>query len=198
MKMLPALSHRVAIAGTVTDAITLRAIAGARVVIVDVPKALVQKWKLIGRPGAQPETLTRGDGLFYFLDLPEGKFTLEASLPAAGKRYGTVQLKTNVKRSAQESGSVEFVSLVLQPTTIKGRITAGTKTAVMMAEVQIKGSGESQYSAASGDYVLAGIEPGNRTLQVTAPGYRRITEKTLLATPGEVKTINFQLIREGR
>lgn len=192
------LRHRVAAAGRVIDAITSKPIGGAQVAVVEMPKALVQKFAFSGRSITSLKTLTREDGSFYFLDLPDGKYTLEASLPSAGKRYGTVKLKANVKRDDKGDNIVDYPSFALQPTAIKGRITVGAKTALMMAEVQIKGSGESRFSSASGDYLLAGIEPGERTIRVFAQGYRSAMETAVLISPGEVKTLNFQLVKEGK
>jgi hypothetical protein len=190
--------HRVALAGRVTDAVTSKPITGAQVAIVDMPQALAQKVRYADSSVTPGKTLTREDGLFYFLDLPDGKYTLIASIPACGKRYGTAQQKTKVKRDKDGNTVVECVNFALQPTAIKGHITAGNKAAVMMARVQIKGSGEGQFSSDKGEYMLVGVEPGNRTVQVFAQGYRPTANVALLSTPGEVKTLDFHLEKEGK
>jgi hypothetical protein len=141
-------------------------------------------WKtMIERPD---RTRTAADGIFYFLDLPEGDYTLKASLPGMGSRYraavaNAVVLYKPEKNNKSDKGAKPdehdkakesdernkhrdyqrvFVELVLKATTVHGRIIGpGHKNGVLMAEVRMKGSGERTFSDAQGHYVLAGIEP---------------------------------------
>ena len=68
--------HQVAIGGRVLDASSGRAIPGARVTV---------KSKSIG--GRREATAAPG-GRYYFLDLPNGTYELEVSLPQSGTRRG--------------------------------------------------------------------------------------------------------------
>src|SRR5262249_761082 len=75
--------HQVAIAGRVLDAETGKPLAGVLINIVSMPVAFRRKVELLSKsPAALTErvdrTRSRADGLFYFLDLPEGKYTLSA------------------------------------------------------------------------------------------------------------------------
>lgn len=182
--------HRVGLAGYVIDAATQKKISGAVVAIVDMPDAFRRKLR---RSAAMGKTQTRDDGLYYFVDLPDGGYTLEASYPASGKRYGSTQQDVQVPVPQKPNSKFQFVNLVLQPTTIQGKITAkGQKNGVVLARVQIRGSGERTFSDENGNYTLSGIEPGMRTVQVDAQGYQLTSEDVQLAA-GVASSKNFQL-----
>jgi hypothetical protein len=198
--------HHVAIAGRVTDGETGKRVGRVEVTITEMPPAFKRKlegasmqygnrWTaMVERPD---KTLTRADGLFYFLDLPDGKYTLGASLPSSGKRYGTAQETATVSRDAKGNIKMASVNVILRPTTIKGRITGPAhKNGVVMAEVRVKGSGERAFSDEQGHYVLAGLEPGKRTVLAFAQGYRPASEAVELREPGASHTLNLVLVRE--
>jgi hypothetical protein len=199
--------HRVAIAGRVADGESGKPVEEAEVRVTEMPAAFKKslelaalqygkQWPLmIDRPD---KTWTRADGLFYFLDLPNGKYSLRASLPNQRKRYGVAHEKATVSRDANGEVKVAWINLGLHPTTVKGKVT-GThhKNGVVMAEIRVKGSGERAFSDAEGQYVLSAIEPGKRTVLVLAQGYRPASKSVTLAQPGALETLNFALVREG-
>jgi hypothetical protein len=191
--------HRVAIAGHVTDAMTQEAVPGAEVIIVEMPTAFKQKLQYAGGSAQVNKARSRGDGLFYFLDLPDGKYTLTASIPSAGKRYGNAWQKAKVSHDQKGDIKVELVNFALQPTAVEGKITSGgQKSGVLMAQVHVRGSGERTFSDADGKYTLAAIEPGRRTVQVFAQGHSPAAETVLIAAPGESKTLDFNLVKGGK
>jgi hypothetical protein len=174
--------HQVAIAGKVIHAGTGRGIEGASV-----------------RAKGPSDVLTRTapDGLFYFLDLPDGKYTVEASFPGAAGRFASG--KRDAKVSRERSGRILLatVEIALTGTTVKGRITAkGRETGLRMAEVRIKGSGERVFSDIDGRYVLSGIERGNRTVLVYAQGFKKAFDTVKLNKPGAIETKDFDLLPE--
>lgn len=199
--------HQVAIAGRVTDAQTGRAIARALVSILAAPAEFTNwlalrrlehgdRWlALVERPD---RTLTVEDGHFHFLDLPDGQYTLEASLPGSGTRFGTAQAQAIVARDAQGKIAMAAADIALPPTTLKGRITSQIQNQnkpVVMAQVRVKGSGESAFTDSDGCYLLAGLEAGNRTLLVSATEYQTLAPQTVLlsATRAE-QTQDFTLV----
>ena len=198
--------HHVAISGRVTDGETGKPFSGAGVTITEMPSAFKRKlegaslqygnrWAVMAERA--DKTLSRADGLFYFLDLPNGKYTLGASLPSSGKRYGSAQETATVSRDAKGNIKMASVNFILRPTTIKGRITGPAhKNGVVMAEVRVKGSGERAFSDAHGQYVLAGLEPGKRTVLAFAQGYRPASEAVELSEPGASHTLNLVLVRD--
>jgi hypothetical protein len=195
--------HRVAIAGVVVDGVTGKPVAGARVEIKASPKEY-QAWlarqcaTCITDP-ARPEVVrTRRDGLFYFLDLPAGDYSLYLFLPRQGmyrqqerlsrltgeklykllgdKRYGTIEHRAVVAAREPEPDKyfAPIENLRLPPTGFCGRVVSEAgKAALAMAQVRVKGSGESAFTDAEGRYTVTGLEPDklNRTVEVRARGH---------------------------
>ncbi len=195
--------HQVAIAGRVSDAATGKALAGAVLTIISMPAAFRRTVELLSRQRSGTArqsvamTRSRSDGIFYFLDLPEGKYTITATLPAMRNRYGGAEQTANVARDTKGNMKLASMNFDLQPTLIKGKITGtGHKAGLAMAEVRIRGSGERAFTDAQGEYMLAGIEPGKRNVLVSAQGYRVQAQAIVLANPGDTETLNFNLARE--
>jgi hypothetical protein len=198
--------HQVALWGRVTDADTGKALAAARVSIEDGGDKSPAVFRKLLQAGAlqygsvwnamaeRPDrTRTADDGTFYFLDLPEGDYTLSASLANMGARYGTAEAKATVSKQSNGDYIRGFVELNLQATTVRGKVMGPRhKNGVVMAEVRVKGSGERTFSDAQGQYVLAALEPGKRTVLAFAQGYTQ-SEKTVdLRGPGASETLNFE------
>ena len=219
--------HQVSIAGRVIDAGTGKPVAHAVVYMSgEVPKAFDTKLAIraltygdrwhgtLKRPD---RTSTRPDGLFYFLDLPDGKYELSACIPdlerlfrdlpqgdmlrahvpSYGKRFGVAQATVTIPHDGQGTQGVAFVSLALPSTTVKGKVTGpGRKAGVALAEVRVEGSGERTFTDVQGQYTVAGIEPGKRVLVVSAQGYRDKTQSVTVASPGVSQPLDFTLTRE--
>jgi hypothetical protein len=186
--------HQAAIAGSITDVQTGAAIGQARVEITAAPEAFTERLALRAmqfgdRWAAMDErpdrTNTAADGHFYFLDLPDGDYTLSASLPGSGTRYDTVQAQATVSRDSDGNIAMVTVDMALPPTALKGQITdQSSGDAVLMAEVRVKGSGERAFSDAGGRYLLAGLEAGERTVAFSAPGHTPVS-RTVQLSQGE-------------
>ncbi len=197
------ISHAVAISGQVTDIQTDNLIAGARIDIINGPseflsmvdlqaKSYGRRWQTMqDRPDRKIST---GDGHFHFMDLPDGTYTLEAMLPGAGSRYGTVQTIASVSRDSLGQLIMTTVELDLPPTTLRGEITdQSSGDPIVMAQVTINGSNESTYSDDLGDYVLIGLETGSRTLLVSTRGHQPVSQVVNLASAGTDLTQNIAM-----
>jgi len=190
--------HRVSIWGKVIDEVTRKPIAGAEVRLVRVPGKFKRKLDLLAmHNGAEWEkrnhrpdrTFSRADGLFYFLDLPDGEYEIRAALPNCGKRYGETSKKKEVSESEGtrlNTLQAMWVSLMLPPTGIRGKvIDAAKKTGLLMAEVRLRGSGERTFTDGQGVFMLGPIEASERserTLECIAQGYKR-KEKAQIVGP---------------
>jgi hypothetical protein len=199
MATMETLTRRVAIAGQVTDAETGAGIGGARVSISSGPKPFlawlaIRKTELASRgvpaTGMPDAAATGPDGWFHFDALPDGKYTLDFALPAAGTRYGTARVGVKVK-AGEGAATPADASAALQPTTVRGTVTDPGGAAVPMAEVRIKGSGEKTFSGVDGRYRLAGVERGARTVQVQARGAAPVEALVQLPDPGSSATLDF-------
>lgn len=194
--------HQVTIVGQVNDKQTGRAIGGAMVELTSSPSAfkdwLSERKKQYGDGWDQMDeradrTRTAPDGHFHFIDLPDGQYTLTASLPGAGSRYGTAQVDVTVSVNANGNVIMASANIALPPTTIKGKVTKQGNEAVTMAEVRVKGSGERVFSDSKGGYLLTGLEKGPRTVLASARSYQE-NPKTLQLTKGAVHTLDFVLV----
>ncbi len=197
------IQHAVAISGRVIDAQTNKGIGRARVKITAGPSefmnALVLKATAYGRRwnGLQDRPDRKhaaGDGHFHFLDLPNGTYTLTATLPGSGSRYGSAQITPAVSRDSLGNLILTTADIQLPPTTLSGRITdQSSGDPVFMAQVRIAGSSESTYSDDQGDYRFTGLETGSREVHVSAQGYQSISPTVDLTTAGSVVTRNIAL-----
>ncbi|MBO1351099.1 MAG: carboxypeptidase regulatory-like domain-containing protein [Hormoscilla sp. GUM202] len=235
-------SRQVTIAGLVRNAQTGQGIAGVRVQITGMPAALQAKIdflaQLYGEDWKQrpDRTQTRPDGYFYFLDLPDGDYTLRADWLEAGTRYGSAELpKVTVSRDSEDQinilamGEVRCVirclyssgekhgnhgrsylveipqnlyidkgdtlpTIDLQPTSLTGIIRNENGKALVMAKVQLEGSGEYTYSDRNGNYSMIGLEASDkpRQVKVDANGYQSQVAGIVL-TKGQVRTLNMSL-----
>lgn len=194
--------HRAALGGRVKDARTGEPLAAVRVEITAGPAAFINRLALLARQhgglwatlSERPDrTRTAHDGFFRFLDLPAGQYTLSASLPGSGSRYGTASAKVTLSAGAPGNVSPGTIDLALPATTIQGCIRSRSNSSVWMAEVRIQGSGERTWSNAQGQYVLSGVEAGARKLTISAAGFRLQSEAVTLGQPGETVTRDVNL-----
>lgn len=199
--------HRAALAGLVADAETGKPVRGARVEIAAGPPELSALLELRARQHGErwerleerpDRTRSAADGHFHFLDLPAGDYTLAASVPAAGSRYGTATAQVTLTADGEGRPLLATADLTLQPTTVKGRIAGpdGTEP-VGLAEVRVAGSGERTRSAGDGTYRLPGLEKGERSVIVAARGFQTPPPQTVvLADAGAVVTLDLDLETE--
>ncbi|MEG4854323.1 carboxypeptidase-like regulatory domain-containing protein, partial [Microcoleus sp. B5-D4] len=206
IKLKPA-RHQVAIYGQISDAETGLTIQNALVEITQMPETFKQ-WLVLRSQqyGSKWETLenrpdrkrTAIDGYFYFLDLPEGEYTLTASLPSAGTCYGTAQVKAIASRDAKSNYVKTAANMTLPPTAIKGKITDLNGTPIVLAKIRIAGTTNYIFSDSKGNYLFGGLEtskpPLKRTvnIHVSARGFQSVSQSTQLSQ-GVVQNLNFVL-----
>ncbi len=194
--------HQVAIAGTVVDARSSRPIRAARVDITAAPTEFMDRLALAAlQHGARWERMTdrldrkrtAPDGHFHFLDLPDGPYTLRASLPGVASRYGTTEATATVTRDSQGNITMATVQLAVPPTTVYGQILDDHGDPLAMARARIRGSGESTFSDSQGQYELAAIEAGARTLQISASGFADSAQAVTLTAAGDTQELDITL-----
>jgi hypothetical protein len=214
---LATIRHQVAILGRVTDAQTRQPVAGARVTITAGPPEFLDRLKLLAdvarqdraQAGRQPDfgqadrsrvdqAVARPDGHYHYLNLPAGTYTVSATAPAAGTRYGSSPaVQVTVAADAQGKITPGTADLALPPTGVKGKITTqvnAVSTSLSMAEVRVHGSGERVYTNSNGEYLLLGLETGKRTVRFGARNYQPDVRAVDLPTPGALATVDVVLV----
>lgn len=185
---LEPMDHQAAIGGKVVNALTGRPIAGVRVEITDMPAAFEQwlsirklssaKWNSLSeRPD---RTNTSPDGVFHFVDLPDGAYTLSFEHLSSGPRLGKAQRAFTVNRNNEGRISLSLVTIPLMPTGARGKIVDATNVPVCLARVRATGSDEDTHSGPDGSYALTMLEPGARSLVISAPGFTSFTTHVTL------------------
>ncbi|MBD2184314.1 LamG-like jellyroll fold domain-containing protein [Aerosakkonema funiforme] len=199
--------HQVAIYGQISDAETGLTIQNALVEITQMPETFKQ-WLILRSQqyGSQWQTLehrpdrkrTAIDGYFHFLDLPDGEYTLTASLPSAGTCYGTAEIKAIVSRDSQGNYVKTAANMTLPPTAIKGKITDSGGVPIALAKIQIARTTDYIFSDSKGNYLFSSLEtskaPLKRTvnIQVSARGFQSASQSAELSQ-GAMENLNFVL-----
>jgi hypothetical protein len=184
--------HQVAIAGKVVDPETSLGVAGATVTITAMP-ATFTKWlslralsyqdrwdKLAERPD---RTVTAPDGFFRFIDLPDGTYTVTVSAKEGARRFGDTTQSFTVARDATGTIKAPIALIALPATGLRGMLVESTSnddgttstTPISMACVEVSGTRERAYTDAAGGFYLTDLEPGVRTLTISASGYQTAT-----------------------
>jgi hypothetical protein len=176
--------HEATVGGRVRESESELSLAGVRVRITS------EDGFVVG------ETMTGPNGLFSFLDVPAGAYNLTASMPRSGTRR--VDASENIRVESDPDGRIKrvFADLTLGTTTVQGVVKgSGASNPVIMAQVRVKGSGERTFTDREGHYRLSGLEAGKRVIQVTAPGFRKVSKPVTLSEAGVEQTLDFKLPR---
>ena len=137
-------------------------------------------------------TRTAADGHFHFLDLPDGNYAVTASLPEAGSRYGTAEVKNlPVSRDGEGRIAWAWTEVKLPPTTISGKVTNQSASPVKLAVVRVKGSGENAFTDDTGEYRLTALEIGKRTVSASAPGFKAAPKVVQLGEAGKKQAVDI-------
>jgi hypothetical protein len=177
--------HRAALVGRVIDQRTQDPLANATVEITDAPAAYKARLATLrqGRPAARPDVIATGDGgVFRWLDLPAGTYTLRASL--ADTRYAVATITATVVPAAPV-----FADLALAPTALTGSVLADNPAGPLgMARIRMRDSGEVAFTGPDGSFSLSPIEPGAaRVIEFSAQRYATAT-RTVTLQRGQTTT----------
>lgn len=207
MAVFETIRRQVAVAGKVTDRITGKVLPDVSIEILAGPPSFMETLSVLqgvyGDSWAssmkRPDrTLTRADGHFHFMDLPDGVYTLKAVCRKTVARYGSAQADVTVSRAP--SGSVNLVStvIILSPSTVRGKVTRqGSPTPVVMAEIRVSGSLEFTHTDGTGNYILSGLESSaarQREVTVSAVGYQDRVANVLIPAAGDEVVLDIQLV----
>ncbi|PCK02941.1 MAG: hypothetical protein COA42_21775 [Alteromonadaceae bacterium] len=184
------------ISGCLRDAHSDMPISGALVIAYDSRRNEVASVK------------TRSSGMFCFMALSEGYYTLNASVSDKGCCYGVAQEDVFVSTGASNSADPLTPRLVmkLKPNTICGRVRGieedGSVVDLPYAQIRINGPGknaivdEIAQCDLRGQYSLSGFGLGTRTLIVSANGYEDSVHDVALTNAGQTCTQNFLLLTD--
>jgi hypothetical protein len=181
------ITHRAALVGRVIDKLTQTPLARVPIEIIDAPAAYKSRLATLrqGRPDARPDRLITDDGgLFRWLDLPAGAYTLRASAPDT--RYADATATANVAASAAASAE-----LALAPTAVTGSVRADNPAGPLaMVRVRMLDSGEITFAASDGSFTLSPVEPGAaRIVELSAQRYVTAT-RTVALSRGQTTTVS--------
>lgn len=197
--------HQVAISGKVIGPVKGMGLGHVRVSIIDGPDEYLE-WLAVKQAIAgeswfttakRPDrVMTKPDGHFHFMDLPDGNYMLFASFPNKSTRFGGVQFTVTVSRTPEGAIEMAQADIVLPATTIAGTVVRqGDNTPVVMAKIKVLGSGEYAFTDENGAFVLAGIEASvtqSRVVTVSAAGYQDRTQPVAVDATGI--TVNCDVI----
>ncbi|OKH18104.1 collagen binding domain-containing protein [[Limnothrix rosea] IAM M-220] len=196
---------QVAIAGKVLLAETGESLAGARVEMIEMPSKLQRilqlkamqvgkKWDTL--PERIDRQFTRGDGSFFFTDLPLGDYVLQASVPDGGDRYQAVTRAFQVKQQQQQTG-INFATATgnfeILPTGLKGQIL-GNGQAIAYAKIRAVEDNAETLSDVDGKFRFVGLSASTQpsVFQISRtdhPSQRR----SVMLQRGVMTTIDFVL-----
>lgn len=194
---------QVAIAGKVLLAETDQPLANAKVEIIKMPvkcqrilqlKAMQagNKWALL--PERIDRKLTRGDGSFYFTNLPIGNYVIQASLVKGGTSYLSVTQAFNVKQK-QNSTDLETAmgTLKILPTGLQGKVLA-KGLAIAYAKIRAVESNVETLSDAAGNFRFVGLEASSQpTVFQISTADQPPQRRSVMLQQGVMTTIDFAL-----
>jgi hypothetical protein len=105
--------------------------AGAIVTVREGPETFFRRVAMLAavwgsgwndRVEREDRTWAAVDGLFWFLDLPDGTYRLSAVKPLLGRRYGAAQGQVTVRRDERGRVQLEPVVMELPATGVAGRV----------------------------------------------------------------------------
>lgn len=119
------------------------------------------------------------DGIFFFVNLPAGDYSLRTSIPEKGTRYGTVEtdpahpVRVQPPPDNGQPAQVAQVVMAVPPTRLFGTVTRlDNAQPVARARVRLRGDTAFVKTDDAGKYDLRRLVAGKPTVEVTAAGFK--------------------------
>lgn len=197
------IQRAVSIAGQVRDASTQQPISGALVSIIKGPPEFDEQLHILsGQPDwlartrRLDQTVSRPDGMYWFVRLPKGLYTLRVGAPHMGSRFGVVELEgIRVWATREPTGRIKLdpADATLPPTMIHGTVKHhATQQPIGRAKVRLLGTPDILYTQADGTFRLTNLVAGRPTLEVSAPQFQMATQ-TVTVTAGRDVAVTVEL-----
>lgn len=161
------------------------------------PRAVSPAWQR--RHPRVDHTLSQGDGVFFFTDLPPGEageqYRLRVSVPDTGTRYGVVETDavTAPTRPDDRPATPARVDVELPVTRIHGQVVDDGGEPVAGARVRLGADTTVVRTWANGRYQLSRLLAGNPTLVVSAPGFVTFSQPVEALAAGEARQVDVTL-----
>lgn len=174
--------HKVAIAGTASDKVTKQPITDVIVELFgqDLHIQMSEKGSLYlinQQTGLVrlPTSLSKiQNGFFYFMDLPNGEYTLKVSAPKLEKRYEKFKEQKITIPNLQ-------ANVQLSPTQLVGQVKrSDNNEPIAKALVKLGGSEYQTLTNDKGEYILLGVVASKPTVQVSHPKFERSSKQVEL------------------
>jgi hypothetical protein len=174
--------HKVAIAGTTSDEVTKQPIADAVVELLGqnlhIQMSENGSFYLINQQTGLvklPTSLSKiQNGFFYFMDLPNGEYTLKVSAPKLESRYEPVKEQKVTVPNLQ-------ANVQLSPTRLVGQVKrSDNNEPIAKALVKLGGSEYQTLTNDKGEYILLGIVASKPTVQVSYPKFEQSSKQVEL------------------
>jgi hypothetical protein len=203
--------HVVSIAGcvreepsTISPPIKLggeRRLAGALIEILSGPPeydALRKRQQAAMAAGTQlrrprwDHTYSQADGIYHFTDLPPGAYSLRASAPQQGTRYGTAATEAplHVLPRPDPGARLQIATFDawLPVTGLWGVVRRkDTDKPILMAQVRLRGEAVPVRTDDQGRYVIRPLPAGIHLVEVTAAGFAPEERAVILEAGKEVE-----------
>lgn len=186
--------HKVAIAGTTSDEVTKQPIADAVVKLLGqnlhIQMSENGSFYLINQQTGLvklPTSLSKiQNGFFYFMDLPNGEYTLKVSAPKLESRYEPVKEQKVTVPNLQ-------ANVQLSPTRLVGQVKrSDNNEPIAKALVKLGGSEYQTLTNDKGKYILLGIVASKPIVQISHPKFERSSKQVELIA-GKEHTQDFSL-----
>ncbi|MCL4298000.1 MAG: carboxypeptidase regulatory-like domain-containing protein [Anaerolineae bacterium] len=179
------LNWAVSLAGQVMDGLTSEPIPGALVEIVSGPLAFEKKRGILAndpdwtrKVERLDRTFSQTDGIYLFVNLPDGDYQLRVTAPTPSSRYGTLVIATTAATRNGAGGiNLKPADVVLPPTALHGQVTDDLDQPLKGVKVQLRGDPKLVLTDSNGKYAFTHLIVSKPTLQISATKFKSHSQK---------------------